>query len=395
MGGTGVFYTFRRAVFHEPQRATTTACPLACGWSARDEPLGLVDQRGARRAREALERAQRERRLAALDLDRPGPGDEPVDQVAGADLQVAPLVDGVAVLVGQDARPALGGVGEQDAVEGGQQARRRRRLGVGPRRVGQVVERAAVLVLEALELAPRRSSAARTGGVRQPIQPATSSGPAGPNARRWRRTTSSSALSPFSAPRGRGAASRALGAFVPQAPSAGTRTKADQRWNGRHLSSRWRSSSACRERLGMLGDPLLDERADLLGAARRPARVGPQLGQQLLDRGAGLVVGAPPVVAAPPRRRPRRRPGARARTRGAGSRAAACRRRARRRRAPRRRRRARSPRPATTAPPAAPASTAPAGRRRPRRRRPAAASRRSSSPWRASSARLSAVVVMR
>ena len=66
----------------------------------------------------------------------------------------------------------------------------------------------------------------------------------------WRRTTSSSALSPFGAPRGRGAASSALGAFAPQALSAGTRTRADQRWNGRHLSARWRSSSAGESALG-------------------------------------------------------------------------------------------------------------------------------------------------
>ena len=252
MGGTGVFYTFRRAVFHEPQRATTTACPLACGLERAHEALGLVDQRAARRAREALERAQGERRLAALDLDRPGPRHEPVDQVAGADLQVAPLVDGVAVLVGQDARPALGGVGEQDAVEGGQQARRRRRLGVGPRRVGQVVERAAVLVLEALELARRGARSAVAHRRRAPADPARHVVGRPPA-----RTRAGGGARPRRAPcrpsaRRAGAGPRAgrSGAFVPQAPSAGTRTKADQRWNGRHLSSRWRSSSPVESALG-------------------------------------------------------------------------------------------------------------------------------------------------
>ena len=63
MGATGAFYTFRRAVFQEPGRSTETAWPFACGLQRAHEALGLVDQLGARGAREALERAQRERRL--------------------------------------------------------------------------------------------------------------------------------------------------------------------------------------------------------------------------------------------------------------------------------------------------------------------------------------------
>ena len=205
-----------------------------CAWRAR----------GARGA-------QGEGRLAALDLDRPRPRHEPVDQVAGTDLQVAPLVDGVAVL--DRAGCALG-------------AWRRRRAGrcrrppagaAGPASRGRAAARRAGRRARGR---PRpRSARAPRRGARTPRAPAAYAirssprrrrAPAGPNARRWRRTTSSSALSPFGAPRGRGAASRALGAFVPQAPSAGTRTKADQRWNGRHLSSRWRSSSAVESALG-------------------------------------------------------------------------------------------------------------------------------------------------
>ena len=152
IGGTRGFYTFRRAVFHDAQRATTTLWALASGCRSRTR-RSASSTSAVRVARaQALQRAQGEGRLAPLDLGRPRPRHEPVDEVAGADLQVAPLVDRVAMRVGQDALAALAGVGQQDAVEGGQQAGRGGRLGVRPRRVGQVVERAALLVLEACEV---------------------------------------------------------------------------------------------------------------------------------------------------------------------------------------------------------------------------------------------------
>ena len=145
----------------------------------------------------------------------------------------------------------------------------------------------------------------------------------------------------------------------------------------------------------MVGDPLLDEGGDLLAAARRPGA----------RRSAASSAAA--ATSAPGSSSVRRQwwPAASVGDRRVGrvlARGDEVQRRAQQRagdelavaRAPRRGPPARSPRPATTAPPAAPASTAPAARRRPRRPRPAAASRRSSRPWRASSARLSAVVVM-
>jgi hypothetical protein len=329
MGGTGAFYTFRRAVFHESQRATTTAWPLACGCRAAHEPLGLVDERALRGAREALEGAQGERRLAALDLDRPRPRHQPVDEVAGADLQVAPLVDGVAVAVGQDAPAALGGVGEQDAVEGRQQRGGAGVSGSGRGAPGQVVERAPVLVLEALEvgaealerLAHRRRAPADPArhvvGARRPEGPQVA------------RTTSSSALSPFGAPRGRGAASRALGALAPHAPSAGARTKADQRWNGRHLSSRWRSSSAFERAWdARRATPRRRRRSSSWCAASAPRRPAASSAALRPRSPARRPCGASGGRRLAPR--PRRRPGARAPRRGAASRAAACRRRARR-----------------------------------------------------------------
>ena len=214
MGGTGGFYTFRRAVFHEPQRATTTACPLACGLEGAHEPLGLVDERAARGAREALERAQGEGRLAALDLDRPRPGHEPVDQVAGTDLQVAPLVDGVAVLVGKDPLAALGGVGEQDAVEGGQQARRGRasRGRAAARRAGR----------RARGRSRPRSARGPRRGARTPRAPAACATRSSPPRRRGppARTPADGGARPRRAPcrpsarrAGAGPRSRALGAF--------------------------------------------------------------------------------------------------------------------------------------------------------------------------------------
>ena len=84
--------------------------PLGLRLERAHKALGLVDQRAARGAREALEGAQGERRLAALDLDRPRSRDEAVDQVARADLQVAPLVDRVAVGVRQGSQGGPSGV---------------------------------------------------------------------------------------------------------------------------------------------------------------------------------------------------------------------------------------------------------------------------------------------
>ena len=396
MGGTGVFYTFRRAVFHEAQRATTTACPLACGWRARTRrSASSTSALRVARARRSSG-TQGEGRLAALDLDRPRPRHEPVDQVAGTDLQVAPLVDGVAMRgragsapgawrrrrAGRCRRPPAGAAGP--ASRGRAAARR-----AGRRARGRPRPRSA--------RAPRR-------GARTPRAPAACAirsspprrrAPAGPNARRWRRTTSSSALSPLGAPRGRGAASRALGRL--RAPGAVGRHAHEGRpaleraplelalalelgrsrapWDGRRATPRRRRRSP---------------RRCAASGARRPAASSAAARPRRRARRPCGASGGPP-----PRPRPPRRPGARARRRGAASRAAACRRRALRPAAPRRGRSGSKPSTrdhsaaggagqycACRAPTASTASTS--GR-----------SRRSSSPWRASSARLSAVVVMR
>ena len=192
---------------------------------------------------------------------------------------------------------ALGGVGEQDAVEGRQQARRRRRLGVGPRRVGQVVERAAVLVLEALEV--RAEALERLAHRRRaPADPARhvlgARRPEGPQVAAHDLVERLVALRRAARARGREQGARRL-----RAPGAVGRRPHE----GRPALERAPLELALavelgrRERLGMVGEPLLDEGADLLAAARRPARVGPQLRQQLLDLGARLVVRAAPVVA--------------------------------------------------------------------------------------------------
>ena len=327
MGGTGVFYTFRRAVFHEPQRATTTACPLACGGgrarAARPRRRARCASRG-----EALERAQGERRLAALDLDRPRPA-RPARRPGSSGGSA-----------GCAARRRRRGGGRAGCAPGAWRRRpagrcRRRPAGAAaPASRGRAAARRAGRRARGRPRprsarARRRGarSAARTGGVRHPIQPATSSAPAGPNARRWRRTTSSSALSPFSAPRGRGAARRALGAFVPQLPSAGARTKADQRWNGRHLSSALALELGRRSRLGCSASHAstnapISSRCAACGSRRSAASSAAPRPRRPARRRCAASGGPPP------RRRPPRRPGARARTRGAASPAAACRRRA-------------------------------------------------------------------
>ena len=87
----------------------------------------------------------------------PAAGREPVDQERRLDAQV-PRRQRLAVLVGDHARAVC--VREQQAVELGQEAWRRRRVRRGPRRVGQVEQRAAAgredrqLVAHALQHVP-------------------------------------------------------------------------------------------------------------------------------------------------------------------------------------------------------------------------------------------------
>src|SRR4051794_25514570 len=114
IGGTAGLYT------RDPVVLPLDDDPMALGvgpYRLR-EALALFDQLGARCPRQLLERAQRDDSLAALDLDVPRAGDQPVDGVARADPQVLALVDRVAMCVGEDPRAVLGGVGEQDAVKG-------------------------------------------------------------------------------------------------------------------------------------------------------------------------------------------------------------------------------------------------------------------------------------
>ena len=226
--------------------------------------------------------------------------------------------------VGQDALPALARVRPADALRRRPAAGRGAGVsGSGRGAAGEVVERAAVLVLEARQLG--RKALERLAHQRRspPIQVATSSAPAGPKARRCRRTTSSGLVALRRAA-GHGAARRALGALVPQAPSAGARTRLGPALERRHLYRRSCSSSGRVERVGMRCDPLL-----VAAAVSSPVRgvlavlvTGVQARQHL---GARLGVRPAQVMAARPRPPRRRRPGARAPRPRAASRAGGCR----------------------------------------------------------------------
>jgi DNA-binding PadR family transcriptional regulator len=133
-----------RSRFHgDPRVQSRVDCP--------HETLALGRYRGPDRRVPRAERGDGHRDRTPGRADRPRSGHETVDEDRRPDAQVRPGVDGVRVLVGDDALPVFVRVRELGAVERRQQPYRCRCRRVGSRCVGQVVERAASVGLHNLQ----------------------------------------------------------------------------------------------------------------------------------------------------------------------------------------------------------------------------------------------------
>src|SRR3954451_11449721 len=140
----------RRIVADEPLAVHAHVPAGHLGLEEPEQPLALPRELLGHLLREAAERVQRERRDLLGGLCLPRPGHEAVDQERRLDAEVAAWVEERPVLVGDD--PAAVVVGQQQAVEVGQEPDGRGRAGVGPRGVREIEQLAPAVVGERREL---------------------------------------------------------------------------------------------------------------------------------------------------------------------------------------------------------------------------------------------------